>query len=148
MKRFRFRLQKVLDYRATVKREKENELAQKNYELRTAEEILDQIIDEQDSHSLAETTVTSMAELSLTGEYQARLRDALENQRLLILDAASAVEDARNAYIEKAIEKEILEELRSKRHEEFREEERKRERKEIDELVVQRHRLGKPSADN
>ena len=144
MKRFRFRLQRVLDYRNVVKREHELELIRKNSELHENEERLANIIAAQDAATLGETErVTTMAELGLETIYQEALQEALEQQRLLVIQAQQAVEQARDAYIEKAIESETLETLRRKRVDEHREEVRHDEKKTQDKLVVMRHRLTK-----
>jgi len=141
MKRFKFRLQRVLDFKTTEKRETERELAQRNHELHSAEIRLEAIRKAQDLARLeAETTA---AELILHGSYQARLREALVEQRLMVLDAARAVEEARDAYTAKAIETETLENVKDRRQTEHKEELEREKRKVVDQIVVQRHRLRK-----
>ncbi|MCB0322900.1 MAG: flagellar export protein FliJ [Bdellovibrionales bacterium] len=147
MKKFKFRLQRVLDYRNSVKKDKERELALKNALLHAAEHRLEEIIDEQDGVELPTNGEMTMAELQLTREYQQYLQDALVEQRLTVLEAASAVEAARDAYIEKAIEAETLETLRKKKQLEHRDERRREERKELNDLTVQRHRFKKNPGD-
>ena len=144
MKRFKFRLQQVLNYRNAVRKDKERDLAIRNTELFSAEEELTGIMAAQDGCQMPATTL-SMAELMLTGEYQIRLREELENQRVMVQQATEAVEAARNAYIEKAVEAEILETLKEKRLSAHKEEVHKAERKQLDEIVVQRHGMKKRS---
>ncbi|MCB0336997.1 MAG: flagellar export protein FliJ [Bdellovibrionales bacterium] len=148
MKKFKFRLQRVLDYRNSVKKEKERELAQRNAELHAAEERRDSIMDEQDNVSLPMEGEITMAELQLTKDYQAYLHESLIHQRLLVLEAAGAVEAARDAYIEKAIEAETLETLRKKKVDEHKAERRREERKQLNDLTVQRHRFTKPEDES
>ena len=148
MKKFKFRLQRVLDYRNSVKKEKERELAQRNAELHAAEERRDSIMEEQDNVSLPMEGEITMAELQLTKDYQAYLHESLIYQRLLVLEAAGAVEAARDAYIEKAIEAETLETLRKKKVEEHKTERRREERKQLNDLTVQRHRFTKPEDES
>lgn len=143
MKRFKFRLQKVLDYRHTEKRDRERELAQRNHELHTAEERLEEIIRASEKAVLPTEGIMTMGEVLLHGSYHQRLRESLEEQRLLIIEAARAVDCAREAYIEKASETGALENVKANRLEEFKQERLRQERKAIDELVVQRHRLRK-----
>lgn len=148
MRKFRFRLERVLDYRNTVKREKELELIEKNHQLMSAEEQLADIVSAHDS--LAEQRAISektMADLALELTYQAALQEMLLHQRILVLEATEAVEQARDAYIEKAIEAETLETLRERRKEEFQLEQKRKERKSQDQLVVLRHRLTKKDQD-
>lgn len=147
MKKFRFRLQRVLDYRISLRKDKERELALKNAELRNAEDRLVAIINEQDRNGLPENGEVTLAELQLTREYQQYLQESLIEQRLLVLEATSAVEAARDAYIEKAIEAETLETLKKKKIAEHKDEARREERKELNDLTVQRHRFKKPGGD-
>jgi flagellar export protein FliJ len=58
-----------------------------------------------------------------------------------VIEATSAVEDARDAYIEKAIEAEILDTLKGRRKDEHKDEVRLDEQKELDEIAVSRHRF-------
>ncbi|MFN8388998.1 MAG: flagellar export protein FliJ [Bdellovibrionota bacterium] len=146
MKKFKFRLQRVLEYRHQLTKEKERLLALRNAELREAEDTLQMILSEQDRSTGFEEGILSMAELSLMGDYQQALQSALVKQRLLVLQATDAVDEAREAYREKAIEEESLEKLRERKVDEFKEERRKNERKELDSLVVQRHRFTKHDA--
>ncbi len=142
-KRFRFRLQRILQFRETEKNERARLLAERNRELFDANTRLDDILQAQEGANPPEEQAATMAEFLLQGDYQARLREALIEQRLLVLEAAKAVEDAREAYIEKSRETESLERVKAKRREIFEEEKRHDERKEQDNLTVQRYRLKK-----
>ena len=105
-------------------------------------------MEEQDNVSLPMEGEITMAELQLTKDYQAYLHESLIYQRLLVLEAAGAVEAARDAYIEKAIEAETLETLRKKKVEEHKTERRREERKQLNDLTVQRHRFTKPEDES
>ena len=139
-KKFKFRLQRVLDYRESLKKEKERELALRNSELLQAEERLQRVMAAQESVEppMGETT---MAELALAGDYLYYLQQALVRQRELIIEAAEAVDEAREAYIEKAVEAKTLDTLKQKRREEHSIELRRSERKETDKVTVQRYRF-------
>jgi len=141
MKRFRYRLQKVLDYREQVKKSAEGELAQKNSQLFEAETRRDAISEHHDQypHELGDT----MAEVELKNRYLQRVRDVLIQQQLFVEQAKEAVERARDVYLEKSIEAELLEKHKEQKVEEFKEEVFHDERKGIDELVVQRYRMAK-----
>lgn len=141
MKRFKFRLQSVLDYRETEKKDRERALALKNRELRDREDHLNHVLDEHDTVAPPREEVMAMAELMQRNTYLEALKEALVHQRLLVMEAAKAVETARDAYLEKSVEYEIMDELRARRELEFREEQKKREKRQLDEMVVQRHRL-------
>jgi len=143
MKRFQFRLQRVLEYRQTLSKQSERELALKNAELHEAREDLEMILGEQDRAEDVAEGVTTMAELSVRGNYYEALQQSLIKQRELVAEAAQAVEMAREVYREKAREVKSLDTLKDKRKAEHREAVKKDERKQLDNLVVQRHRFSK-----
>lgn len=146
MKKFNFRLERVLEHRNTVKKEKAGELAEKNRDLFDAEKKVEEIITAQDSVDQPVEELISMAEVALSGQYQEALREALINQRLVVLEARDAVEAARQAYVEKAVEAEVLETLRQKKLDEHKLEGKRSERKQTDRMVVMRHKGKKPAA--
>ncbi|MCB0358144.1 MAG: flagellar export protein FliJ [Bdellovibrionales bacterium] len=148
MKRFKFRLQKVLDYREAQKREQAHELARRNGQLSELEQRLEAILEAQDHCEDAVGQVVSMSELSLGLDYRSRLQHELERQHELIQEAVQAVEAARDAYIERVKETESLEVVKRRRKEEFHTEKKRRERKELNDLVVSRHRFSKPGSDD
>ena len=138
MKKFKYRLGRVLDFRESEKKEKEAVLAEKNFELFSAESRLGVIIDLQDKATLPEQGELTMAELTLQREFQMSLREMLERQRILINEATQAVEEARDAYLEKAVEAETLVTHKEKKRLEHFGESKRAERKAQDELTVQR----------
>lgn len=139
MKRFKFRLQKVLDYRTSEKRECERELARRNHDLYDAEEDLEQIIEASERSVIPVGDILTVGDIMMHGDYQARLREALEEQRALIIQAAEAVDMAREAYVAKAIETKALETVRQNRKNEHQQEVDKQQKKAVDEIVVQRY---------
>ena len=141
MKRFRFRLQKVLEYREGLRKESERELAFKNRELFEREERLRGIMAEQDRAGGVGEKLTTMAEVLLHGDYYRYLQQSLVDQRERVKEATEAVDAAREAYLARAVEEEKLSTLKEKKHEEFKEERAKAERKQLDELTVTRFRL-------
>lgn len=142
MKRFAFRLQRVLDYRQSLKKESERELLEKNNHLNECEKQLDEIISEQDKCMVRdENVLMSGAEVVLQGDYKHKLQEALVQQRLLVLEAIDAVQSARDLYIRRSMEQEVLDNLRQRKVDEYRQDKRRHEQKDMDELVVQRHRF-------
>lgn len=144
MKKFDFRLKRVLDYRQLVKKESERDFAKKTGQLRVLEQELEDIIEAQDKALFNPKQSVTMAEFSLVEQYQARLQDDLEKQRERVDEASVAVEEARQVYIEKSIETSILENLKKKQLEEYKLEAHRDERKDLNEMTIQRHRLPKP----
>ncbi len=143
MKRFKFRLQKVLDFKETEKKERAQQLAEENQRLLSLEERMEAILEEQEVFGGLGDAVMTIEELCLTGDYKQRLQDELEQQRGHILDAAKAVDEAREAYIEKSKETESLEAVKRRRKVEHDEESKRKAKKQVDEMVVQRHRFTK-----
>jgi len=138
MKRFRFRLENILGFRESEKKETERVLAEKNAELREREEEVQNTLHEQEK-DIPKQGEMSMAELALSGGYQERLRQLLEEQRELVKKAALAVDEAREAYIEKSIEAKTLETLKERKKEEYKEEAKREGRKELSDFVSQRY---------
>jgi len=143
MKKFKFRLQRVLEYRHTLTKDKERELAMRNGELHDAESGLEMILDAQDRDGGVAAGVMTMAELALRGEYYEALQQSLIRQREIVEDAVRAVDAAREAYRKQVVEEETLETLKERKLGEHQELARRAERKELDNLVVQRHRFTK-----
>lgn len=141
MKKFKFRLQKVLDFKEIEKRERAQQLAEENSRLLTLEQRMEAILEEQEVLASVADAVMTIEELSLAGDYRQRLQDELEQQRQNILQAAKAVDAAREAYVEKSMETESLETVKRRRKQEHTEEEKRHAKKQIDEIVVQRHRF-------
>ena len=144
MKKFDFRLKRVLDYRQLVKKESERDFAKKTGRLRTLEQELEDIIEAQDKALFNPKQRVTMAEFSLVEQYQERLQGELEEQRRLVENASKEVEEARQVYIEKSIETSILENLKDKKIEDYKLDTRREERKDLNEMTVQRYRLPKP----
>ena len=144
MKKFDFRLKRVLDYRQLVKKESERDFAKKTGRLRMLEQELEEIIKAQDKALFDPKHKVTMAEFSLVEQYQERLQEELEEQRQRVDEASKEVEEARQVYIEKSIETSILENLKKKKLEEYRQEAHREERSDLNEMTVQRHRLPKP----
>lgn len=139
MKKFRYRLEKVLQYREIVKTEKKRELSIRLAVLREAEDKLDELYRQQAANNLPGNVVVNAEEFFMRGQYSVRLKEEIIHQKLVILDEEKKVEEAKQAYIEAAREVKTLDMLKSKRKEQYEEYVRKEEEKFLDETVVQRH---------
>ncbi len=138
MKAFRFRLERVRQFRAIVKKEKERELSRRNLDLFEAVQRREEIRAAQDAFPVPEHTNMSVEELLLIGQFQEYLSGALERQEKVITEADSAVEGAKREYIQRAREEQSLDMLKSKRKEEYCTEMKRSERKERDRLWLSR----------
>lgn len=139
MKKFKFRLQKVLDYRETVKAEKKRELGLKNRELLEAEQEKQTLLEAHDAQNVNGDDVMRMSELHLSGIYQARLQQAIEEQEVIVAEAVKAVEVARDFYTKAAVDTGALSVLKERRKDEYAYERKRYDGKVNNDLVMQRH---------
>jgi len=123
------------------KKNSERELGRRNATLFEAEENRDRIKEIQSELSEQAYEASSGADVHLHANYQAYLQKALEEQSLMVLEAANAVESARDAYLERAMRAEALERIKRKQISRHEERVRKAERKMTNEMTIQRHRL-------
>ena len=139
MKKFKFRLQKVLDYREADKRDKKRELGMRNKDLREAEEVYDSLIDAHDELADAHAAVLNMAELQALGAYQQRLVQCIEEQENKVREATMAVEQAREYYLRSAVDAGALNLVLERKKGEWTYEWKRSERKFANEVAIQRH---------
>jgi flagellar export protein FliJ len=82
--------------------------------------------------------IVTAGELQLTGVYAVRVQQMIEQQLLMVAQAAKSVTDARERYIQANKEARALELLQEKKKEESREEVLKEEGRQLDEVATQR----------
>ena len=138
MKKFRFRLERVLQYRQVVRQEKKRELALKIAQLREAEKRMEELRQAQIANALPESRAVNLDEFMLRGRYAARLKEDIEKQQEVMAIAQRQVEEAREVYVEAAKEAKTLEMLKEKRKTEYEEYQNKEEDKILDEMATQR----------
>lgn len=139
MKKFRFRLEKVLQYRQIVRQEKKRELALRLAEMRVAEEKLEELLEAQAQIDPEPDAAVDVSQFLLRGQYRARLKTEIENQRLTVKEAEERVAEARVAYVEAGKEARALEMLKERQQAKYLEYIGKEEEKGLDEMVTQRH---------
>jgi flagellar FliJ protein len=138
MKKFKFRLEKILQYREIIKTEKKRELSLRLGVLREAEVKLESLFSAQAVNNMPQDAVCSADEFFMRGQYSTRLKEEIVKQRLVIIEAEKKVEEARLAYIEAAKETKTLDMLKDKKKEQYEELVRHEESKILDETVTQR----------
>ncbi|MCO6432421.1 MAG: flagellar export protein FliJ [Deltaproteobacteria bacterium] len=138
MKKFKFRLEKVLQHRDAIKEEKRGELAKVNAILREQERHLESLSEALLNNSVQESGVVDSSHFLAAGAYSARLRDEIAAQKETIAKTEELVAAARVQYVEAAKDAKALETLKRKRREQYLEYIAKEEEKELDELVIQR----------
>lgn len=159
MKRFKFRLQKVLDYRSRICEEKRQELGRKNFERDQAIEHLENLRSslrelryvEGGTESapasipgVASGPVVSVHQFIMVGNYATRLEKEIERQMVVVEEASEAAEQARQRYVEASKDVKALDTLKEKKLSDYNEERLKHDEQSLDEMTVQRFKRGVP----
>lgn len=137
MKKFKFKLERILKYRESIKDEKKRVLTLKNQKLFNAEERLKNLQYEAENNGIKEGVV-NINYLILTGQYGEYLYLEIEKQKEEIEKIKLEVEEARKEYLEASKEAKSLEILKEKQETEYKKNLLKEEEKENDNTMVQR----------
>lgn len=138
MKRFRFRLERVLQYRKLVKDEKTRELIERRNKLQEDTERLRDLEMAALLNRLEENVYVTAEQVQLLGMYGARLKEAIAQQEEQVERSQEAVAIAHEAYVEAAKDEASLATLRKRKQAEYQEYVEHEEGKFLDELSVQR----------
>jgi flagellar FliJ protein len=138
MKRFKFRLEKLLEYRRNIKEDRKRELLLKNHQLREAEDKLAALERARDETRAGGRGVMGAELFLLTDAYRTRIMAEIEQQRIVIEDCRKAAQEAQAKYVEAAREEKALSLLREKRLREYQEYVQKEDEKFLDELSTQK----------
>jgi flagellar FliJ protein len=122
MKRFRFRLPRVLDVRERMRDEARQELVAKNTARDEAQRVLEHLEQEALHTNVAEGGTYSASELLMLGEYHARLKREIASQREVVARAEAEAEEAREKYVAASKDAKSIEMLKDKRLDEYKEE--------------------------
>ena len=144
MKKFQFRLDRVLQYRGLVKDEKTRELVLARNKAFDCAERLKELEAAALMNKLEENLECTAEELFLISAYGHKLRCDIERQEEKLEEAKKNVEIARAAYIDAAKDEKSLSTLKQHKLDEYRDYLAKEELKSNDELVVQRAGMEKP----
>ena len=147
MRRFSFRLQRVLDIREQFRDELRQELVRKNHERDEELQVLARLEQESLKIKIEEGGTYSASELVMFGAYSVRLKQLMEQQQQRVAAAIKQVEEVKERYIEASKEAKALEMLRQKRREEYTEQQLKEDGRQLDELAIQRIGQGIGSRD-
>ena len=143
MKKFKFRLEKILQYRESLKLDRLRVLQAANQKLREAELHLAYLEDEFNKNGVSEGQTFLVEEVYIRSAYSQRLNQEIIRQHTTIEECQADVEQARTIYIEASREFEVLVKLKEKKHEVYNEFVAKQEEIFLDELVIQRIGAGK-----
>jgi flagellar FliJ protein len=138
MKRFKFRLEKILQFRETIKADRLRELQIATGRLNEAQEHLEFLKQEFIKGQIAENEILLVSEVYIRSSYCERLKREVQLQIEEISRRQQEVQTARDAYVEASREFETLDRLKGQRHREYMVEVAKEEEKFLDELVTQK----------
>jgi len=142
MKPFKFRLERVLDYRRQLEEQAKMELAKVLRErdlLQAKLANLEMRYDEQ-NWRMAEAKSMTAAELWLWRTYKERLEGELEETRFAVERIEIEVARCRRQAVERAKERKLLEKLKSTQAVKYVREQNLSEQKEFDEMATIRYR--------
>lgn len=143
MKKFKFRLERVLKYREAVKEDKRRKLAKKNTELTEKETKLSALEEAFLNNQVTSEQISNLDMLRLAQFYAVRLKSEIAKQKVLIRKVSEEVEEAKVEYIEAAKEAKTLETLKQKKQEEYKAYIAKEDEKFLDEMTTQKgNRMG------
>lgn len=143
MKKFKFRLERVLHYRRLLKDEKKRELTRRLSLFNEAAQKLEMLEEAQLQNALESERILQVELVVLRGLYGARLKAEIAAQKELLLKLEADVDEARAEYIEASRELEVLEKLKARKREEYIHEMDLQEGKVLDEFAVQRRQAGR-----
>jgi flagellar FliJ protein len=138
MKRFRFRLQRILDIREQFRDEARQELGRRNAELSHQESVLRGLEDELTRLQPGKDGTLTAGELLLTGAYALRVQQLIVQQLVRVEEARRAMVVAQEKYIQANKDAKALEMLRDRKRAEYDQEMLKEEINQLDEVAVQR----------
>jgi flagellar FliJ protein len=137
MKRFKFRLQRIMQLREQIRDEARQELVRRNAERDHEISVLTYLEQEFERIGLVEGGTYSANDLVAVGDYGERLKVAIDHQKVVVAAAIKAAEVALERYIEASKDAKALEMLRDKKLQEFTEETLREEGALLDELAIQ-----------
>ncbi len=143
MKRFTFRLQRILDIREQIRDEARQELGRRNARLAQEQSVLAGLEAELLRLNGTANGIVTAGELLLTGAYALRVQKLIEQQVVKVEEARQAVVEAQERYIQANKDARALEMLKDKKRAEYDQERLKEEIGQLDEVAVQRASSGK-----
>jgi len=138
MKRFTFRLQRILDIREQIRDEARQELGRRNVILAQERSVLEGLEAELRRLQGASDGIVTAGELLLTNAYGLRVQKLIEQQAVKVEEARKAVVEAQERYIQANKDARALEMLKEKKRAEYDQEVLKEEINQLDEVATQR----------
>jgi len=130
-------MEKVLEYRSSVEKNKVEDYAKINILLSEEKEHLDSLESEYTSN--AQRKAMNVNEMKMHLLYREKLKNQLNSQKKKVDEIETKLEDARGNLIEARKDRKILEKLKEKDKEKFDAEQASREQKELDDLSIMKY---------
>ena len=139
---FRFKLQKVLNYREQLEEEAKVDLAVKQLQLEKTTAVFEQLRLElrQAEDKLFDSALSPAAERWLQEQYVKGLRGDVASAALQKRMHEQLVDEARKMVAERAIERKLLEKLKERQNQQFVREEQLKEQRVNDETATLRYK--------
>ena len=138
MKKFKFRLQKVLEHREKVKDDRRAELLEANHILADAEAELQRLLSLEVENALQIQQVSSASMVFLNAQISEGLRNRVAHQREVIKEKQALVAKALEAFTEANVELKAVSTLKERKLQEYNKVTAEREAAFLDELAIQR----------
>ncbi len=134
MNGYKFKMEKVLEYRSQLEKKKVEDYARVNM---TLEEQKDRLAELQDEYSGKDRDQeTGINEMKMQFLYKEKLRRDMFHQELKIQDTENRVNDARDILIEARKDRKIMEILKDKDKTQYIQEVNLKEQKELDDISI------------
>ena len=133
---YKYKMEKVLDYRSTVEKHKVEDYARINQKLDQEKEHLNNLEEEFDQKKKEITTDVNSMKMSFL--YKEKLKTELTHQKKKVDEIIHKANDARDVLIEARKDRKIMEILKEKDKEKFHHEMLIREQKELDDFTIMR----------
>ncbi len=145
MKKFKFRLQTVLELKSKILDEKLIELSKILSQIKTEEDILNQLVEKQNSLNLELLTLISncsninVEQVVNLRNYLPQIEDKIKSQKQLINDMKNVLEIKQDEVNAAYRDKEILEKLKDKQKKSYYQEFEKKQNNELDDITICRY---------
>lgn len=146
MKKFKFRLQRVLQHRSNVVDEHRRVLVESNVKLSKAQQHLEQLEESFINSNVEQSQIVSVENFLMAGLFIERLRLDIANQMSACARAEEGVQRALVGYLEAKKEEQALVKLKERKLKEYKERAEREDQHSIDELVTQRLGLQRAAA--
>jgi len=143
MAKFKFRLEKVKQYRELIKKQAERELLDKRMVADQAEETMHLLTEEKNRNKVDNDDILTAGDLQVLASYEEFLLQLMKNQKQVVENTAIAMEQAREVFIDKAKDERALSLLKDRKYEEYREEQTRKQKKEFSEIAINLERREK-----